>query len=391
MNGHARHDRTGKRSGDIRTGVILGVLAVKFLLATAFVLYLFQYLSVDRLSPMPDQVLYLNDIAMIEHDLSTLFGADDLYAANRTLFSRVAGFVSWVIPSRQEPIIAALYANALFHALIALSAARLYQYMGGTRATMVFVIIAFSPTLSVYSAFALRDVMITLFMTTFVTAVLTTRFPWVLGSALTSLVAMLFLRPFFLAVMAFFWLAVFLGGRVRQATYPRVSATASLLILVVLAVLADRYLAPDAVEAYYRERFDIVRLLLASTGLESIFSSAEGVMVDRSTIRAVRLLMVDSVIIPPLLVVVCAAALLQRHYRYAFLSGLVFACAIFVSFTYLSVTDRFAFRKLMPLLPVMWVAVILELERRWPSRSRRRGRRRKTRSGSSSNISPKSA
>jgi len=340
------------------------IFLAKFSIATIFLWYTIGLQGLDRLGLMIDQIIYLYDIDDIESNIGMLIDGDDKYSANRTLYSRVLGLVAWLIPLDQSPIVIAVYMNTIFHLLIAFVSTKIFEYFGGIRVALFYFVVAFSPTYTVYSFFALRDILISL-VTIFFIWQLLVRAPL---KMIAATIAIVFLRPFFVAVFGF-WLVLdvcfnFVRKNWRRIPTRIVSVVLSISILLTFGFLINNNFAPESVRSSSVDTIDFPRFVINVFGLETFFTEAEGRRASRSMINNVRVIMFDSVLLPISMLLMFCFSVINRNGKILYLSSIALVMMIFITFTYLTITDKFAFRKLLPLLPFMWVCVFVWLDER---------------------------
>jgi len=345
---------------------IVRVILAKLAIATVFLLYLSEK-DLSRLPLMVDQERYLFDIAAIQNDVGVLFSSDEVFSTPRTLYARFVGGIAWLVPFEQQPITIAVYLNSLLTVAIAAQTVRIFAWFGGRNTDLLFYIIALSPTLTIYSFFAIRDVFIVLIVVVFLANFIERRY----FRAAIAAVACLFLRPF-QSLLFLFWVALFcVRWAVNRSNQKRFSVAVLTMFTFVSVAAVGVVFGPPAVANYAAGGVEWVRLATNALGLEALTGAETGVRVSSRANMAARIVMFDSVAIPILsaLVFVRSAVDVARARSHptdsvVFVAVLSFLSAVLISYSYIAIQDGLAFRKILPLLPVMWIAVALYSERR---------------------------
>lgn len=344
---------------------IAAVTTLKLTISGLFVWYLVVVEDLGMLPLMVDQERYIFEISNIQGDLGHLFLPDSSYSLNRTLYPRFIGLISWIIPSNQDPIVVAVFANTILHVTIAYYGALIYRILGGKRVQICFYVLAFSPTLTIYSLFAIRDVMIVACATFFLARLLSRKFV----SALFAVFAMTFLRPFQVS-LCLLWTGLYAATSVAShVKQKRAVVSISALVAAAMALYFAANFAPPSIAGYAARGVEWNRVLVNAVGLETFFGNDTGVRVSQAQNNFARIVMFDSVLLPVVSMWLFLRNLFSYYFKSArsltpllFASAVVSISALIISYTYIAIQDGLAFRKILVLLPIMWIVVLLHRE-----------------------------
>lgn len=351
-------------SGDVSTTDIVRLTIVRFLIATIFLIYLLVVRGADVLPVMVDQERYITDIAMVEADLSASWASGELYSTNRTLYSRAVGFVAWIMPFDQPEIVPALFVNTICGIFTALLCARLFRKLGGDKPRLVFWCVGLSPSLMAYSLFAIRDIAIVAVSMLFLESLVRYR----TGRMVLIGFTMNFLRPFQVAIFGMWWYLFRTSSPLRQRRRGStiLTSTVALGAMFVGVGVVAVFFAPPSFLNYAQRGIDWARIGLNAAGLEAFAAGDAGVRVSTAQNAAARILMFDSVVLPLYslyVAIISTRRLAAGDSRWSsgvqFLSMIILTTSIGIAYTYLAVQDGLAFRKILVLVPIMWVLVLL--------------------------------
>lgn len=351
--------------------ITLVILAKLFILAV-FSFWLFTLRNVERLPMMADQALYLHDIRMIRNDPGSALLSDEYYWSDKTLYPRVCGLIDIVLQVFYLPsLYSALLVNLASHLLIAFFMTKLYILAQGRYPGLLFVVLSFSPTLSAYSFFALRDLFVLVFFSAFLYFIFNSRYVIALLISCIFIVLRKWFIIFCLIVLALkFAVGLFLRARHKILS---ISMSAFGMLIALYLVLASMGLTwvTSAVS-----RHDPGYLLFASVGLSRFYAEEaqeEGntKLVTAEAGTTARILMFDSMTLPVLalgamIIILRRGSLLQKQ-----LTLVAMGIALGLTVAYIGLVGNFPMRKLLQSVPLLYLVVFLGFEQVMGSKPRR--------------------
>lgn len=350
---------TNNLQGMVNPRIITIAILLKLLLMIAV---LFIILSVYHLSMIPamrDQFMYLSDIQMIMNDITFVTIGSEHYESHNTFYARMVGLFARLIPfGGVEPIIPAVIINNLLQIGIAASVTVYYQNKGGYYPTVLFLLLLFSPTISAYSFFALRDIAITLLFVLFVIKALENKY----HSAIVLILLITLLRPLYFSYALY---VVLLIGMLK--IYENVSQKAFFAFFTALAILAMGHglVVLLGFEWIYktiqRDSFTMFRFMTSSLGY-GIFFITEDVNLyghGAGTSKVIRFLMIDSMFISVLGLFSSYKLMMGGASKNKVLGIITIFLVFTLSFAYLVLAGNFPFRKLLPLVPLFYLVIFL--------------------------------
>lgn len=343
--------------------IVAMVLISKLFIMTVFSFWLFNMRNVDRLPMMADQSMYITDINMIRNDAASVLEPDSKYQSHNTLYSRTAGLAGWLLQFFSlPPLFGAIMINALAQFIVAIYTTKLYIMAKGRHPIIFFIVMNYSPCLTAYSFFALRDLFILAFFSMFIFYAFSSRY---VSSILISCVFVVLRKFFIIFDMILLVLRVVINRMLKKENKILPIFTYSIAAVVVLySVLTTMDLGWVA-EAI--SRHTPTSVLVAAVGLAKFFpeSNEEGGQVTKASPEAgktARILMFDSIVIPVLAVIslfylMKRGTLLQKE-----MAVLSVAIALGLSIAYLGIQGNFPMRKLLCDIPLMYAVVFLAFE-----------------------------
>jgi len=348
--------------GMVNPRVITIAVLLKLLLMTAA---LFVILSVYHFSMIPamrDQFMYLNDIQMIMNDITFVTMGSEAYESHNTFYARMVGVFARFIPfSGVEPIVPAVIVNNLLQIGIATSVTAYYQNRGGYYPTALFLVLLFSPTISAYSFFALRDIAITLLFVLFVIKALENKY----HSAIVLILLITLLRPLYFSYTLY---VVFLIGMLK--VYENISQKAFFAAFTALAILAigQGLVVLLGFEWVYnvvqRDSFTVFKYITSSLGYGIFFLTEEVNLYGHGagTSKAIRFVMFDSMFVGILGLFASYKLMVGGKNKNKILGVITIFLVFTLSFAYLVLAGNFPFRKLLPLVPLFYLAIFLYID-----------------------------
>lgn len=348
--------------GMVNTRVITIAVLLKLLLMTAG---LFVILSVYHLSMIPamrDQFMYLNDIQMIMNDITFVTMGSESYESHNTFYARMVGVFARLIPfSGVEPIVPAVIVNSLLQIGVAASVTAYYQNRGGHYPTALFLVLLFSPTISAYSFFALRDIAITLLFVLFVIKSLENKY----YSAIVFILLITLLRPLYFSYTLY---VVFLIGMLKL--YENASQKAFFAVFTALAILGIGHglIVLLGFEWIYnvvqRDSFTVFKYITSSLGYGIFFLTEEVNLYGHGagTSKAIRFVMFDSMFVAALGLFASYKLMVSDRNKNKILGVITIFLVFTLSFAYLVLAGNFPFRKLLPLVPLFYLAIFLYID-----------------------------
>ncbi len=348
--------------GMVNPRVITIAVLLKLLLMSAV---LFVILSVYHLSMIPamrDQFMYLNDIQMIMNDITFVTMGSEAYESHNTFYARMVGVFARLIPfGGVEPIVPAVIVNSLLQIGIATSVTAYYQNRGGYYPTALFLVLLFSPTISAYSLFALRDIAITLLFVLFVIKALENKY----HSAIVLILLITLLRPLYFSYTLY---VVFLIGMLK--VYENISQKAFFAVFTALAILAIGHglVVLLGFEWVYnviqRDSFTVFKYVTSSLGYGIFFLTADVNLYGHGTgtSKAIRFVMFDSMFVSVLGLFASYKLMVSDRNKNKILGVITIFLVFTLSFAYLVLAGNFPFRKLLPLVPLFYLAIFLYID-----------------------------
>lgn len=353
------------RLSDFRKENIRGILLFligKFTFIFFFLLFLNGVMGMDRLPRMLDQDTYLRDIENVQEDITFAFLPDSYYTSPNTLYSRMAGIISWCFSFLGEPLVGALILNLLAHYLIAYYSQKIYTCISESKDAIIFYALNLSPTLWAYSFFALRDLLITLALVLFFYSMFRKNY-LLLFLVMASFIM---LRRYYIGYVGIFFILFQITGvyyNARRFRLPLIILGGFLLVGIMYLILQELNFF-WMFNIFGKRFFTAERYFLSIVGLNTFFVD-EDLGYTSEAGRTARLFMLDSMIIPLLNLLAILYLVLKGKIREKQISITMFVYILTHAFTYFAISSshNFPFRKLLPILPMMYIVVTLAIIR----------------------------
>ncbi len=350
---------TSNLQGIVNPKVVTIAILLKLLLMFAVLFLILSVYHLNMIPAMRDQFLYLNDIQKIMNDITFVTAGSEAYESHNTFYARFVGMFAWLMPfNGVEPIVPAVIVNNLLQVGIAASATAYYQNRGGYYPTALFLLLLFSPTISAYSFFALRDIAITLLFVLFVIKALENKY----HSAFVLILLITLLRPLYFSYALY---VILLIGMLK--IYENISQKVFFAVFTALAVLAAGHglVVLLGFEWIYktiqRDSFTVFRYLTSSLGYGLFFMTEEANLYGHGagTSKAIRFVMFDSMFISVLGLFASYKLMMGEANKNKILGVITIFLVFTLSFAYLVLAGNFPFRKLLPLVPLFYLAIFL--------------------------------
>ena len=337
------------------------ILIIKLVIMFSFLIWLLVINDRNMLNLMVDQFLYLKDIENISSDIKFLFESDDEYYANHTLYSRLTGFFAWCIQLfTDKPIVSAVIVNVILHCFIAYYSTKLYLFYSGRNPMLFLYMVAFSPTIMAYSFFALRDLAIVLVTVLYVYFLSNRK----ILKAAFIIIPVLFLRPLLLVFLIFATIASLFLRRLLRSNYKLMYTFFMLVVLFTVGFSVVSFTGYQSTLNAFSNGLSVFEYFIQAFGFGTFVSENESVAAGRGAVNMTRIFMIDSILAPPIALLGMIIFASKGDLKQKEISMLTIFLLLLMAYSYVSITGRYAFRKILPVFPFLLITATLLIEHR---------------------------